>query len=543
MPSRASVRRQAHASWVAQTFAGAVSKDHQGRWVEAEQLYKSILVLEANHLGALHNLGYLRLRQGDRDEAARILRKTLRLHPKSAEAHNSLGLVLHTSGQFLEAVACYKTALSLKPDYWMAHNNLGASLHELNRPDQAIPCYQKALTLNPRYADAHGNLGNALQSLGRIDEARRTFEAAIALAPRQASRYHSLSACKRFSAGDPYLAAMEALAAEADKLPEDDRMQLHFALAKALGDVGEHRRSLGHLLTANALKRRQLTYDEVTTLQRFERIHTVFTPGLMDKSLIHDRRGLEESSPVPIFVVGMPRSGTTLIEQILASHTKVSGAGELADFRQSADAVMGGVAYPEAVPSLSAGQLRQIGARYLAGLRRKFPGAEWVVDKMPTNFLFAGLIAQALPNARIIHTRRDPADTCLSCFSLLFKGDLPFTYDLAELGRYYRAYERLMAHWRAVLPPGVMLEMPYEGLIADLEGQARNLVAHCGLEWDPACLSFDKTDRVVLTASSAQVRQPIYRSSIGRWRPYQDMLGPLFEALGYDPASPDRQHG
>jgi len=250
MPSRASVRRQAHASWVAQTFAGAVSKDHQGRWVEAEQLYKSILVLEANHLGALHNLGYLRLRQGDRDEAARILRKTLRLHPKSAEAHNSLGLVLHTSGQFLEAVACYKTALSLKPDYWMAHNNLGASLHELNRPDQAIPCYQKALTLNPRYADAHGNLGNALQSLGRIDEARRTFEAAIALAPRQASRYHSLSACKRFSAGDPYLAAMEALAAEADKLPEDDRMQLHFALAKALRDVGEHGRSFSHLLTA-----------------------------------------------------------------------------------------------------------------------------------------------------------------------------------------------------------------------------------------------------------------------------------------------------
>lgn len=516
----------------ARTFTAALARDHAGRWDEAAQLYESVLAINSGHLGALHNLGYLRLRQGRRDEAERLLRKTVRLHPRSADAHNSLGLVLHTAGRFREAIACFRRAVSLNPANAMAHNNLGAALHESQRPEEALVCYRKALSCNPQYPDALRNMGNALQSIGRIGEARRAYQAALSLAPRQATLYHSLSACWRFTAGDPYLAAMEALAADADGLGESEAMHLHFALAKALRDTGGHRRAFDHLVRANALKRRQVTYDEAGSLAQFAGIRAAFSPERMRAVSDGTAAAAGPQSPVPIFVIGMMRSGTTLTEQILSSHTEITGGGELPVLRQSVEAVLDGRPWPDACASLPPARLAQIGARYRADLRRDFPGARYVVDKMPTNFLYAGVIALALPGARIVHMRRDPVDTCISCFSLLFKGDLPFTYDLAEVGRYYRAYEGLMEHWRRVLPPGLMLEIAYENLVGDLEGSARRLLAHCGLEWNAACLNYDKTERVVLTASAAQVRQPIYRTSIGRWRPYGDLLQPLFDALG-----------
>jgi tetratricopeptide (TPR) repeat protein len=520
-----------------QRFEAAAALQRHGRSGEAEQLYRSILMLDPNHFAALHNLGYLRLQQGRREEAARLLRKALKIRPKSAEAQNTLGLVLHTAGQFREAASCFERALRLDPAHANAHNNLGAALHLLDHHDRAIACYRRALALNPRYADAHRNLGNALQAIGRIDEARRAYEAAIEFAPWQAASYLGLTDCKRFKKGDPHLMALEALAREADGLPESERISLHFALAKGLADVGEYARSFAELLAGNALKRRTLSYDETASLREFERIRTVFTPGL-----IRARRGEGEPSAVPVFVIGMPRSGTTLIEQILASHPEVFGAGERADLGQAAEAVMsrrsdGLSGYPEAVNALSPKQMRQIGVRYLAGISKHVAGAARIVNKMPTNFLFAGLIATALPNARIIHARRDPVDTCLSCLSKIFRGDLPFTYDPGELGRYYRAYDGLMLHWREALPPGTMIEMDYEELVGDLEGQARRLIAHCGLEWSPTCLSFYSTERVVATASAAQVRQPIYRSSVGRWRAYGEALRPLLDALACDPGS------
>jgi hypothetical protein len=229
----------------------------------------------------------------------------------------------------------------------------------------------------------------------------------------------------------------------------------------------------------------------------------------------------------------MPRSGTTLIEQILASHPKVFGAGELREMANLAGRIGGaeGAAFPEAVPGLSREELRRIGAQYVQAVTRLAPGAERITDKMPGNFSLAGLINLALPNARIIHACRDARDTAFSCFSLLFSGTLEFTYDLAELGRYYRAYLKLMAHWREVLPEGIMLEVQYEDVVGDLESQARRIIAHCGLEWDDACLSFYTTERSVRTASATQVRQPIYQSSIGRWRLHEEALGPLLREL------------
>jgi hypothetical protein len=224
----------------------------------------------------------------------------------------------------------------------------------------------------------------------------------------------------------------------------------------------------------------------------------------------------------------MPRSGTTLVEQILASHPDVFGAGEIDDLTLLAEAMP----YPEGLPEASAEQLRALGASYVAGVRGRAGAALWITDKMPSNFYYVGLIRLALPNARIIHTRRDPVDTCLSCFSKLFVGVAqPFSYDLRELGRYWRQYDALMAHWRQVLPERAMLEIQYEELVADLETQARRLVAYCGLDWNDACLAFHETRRAVRTASAVQVRRPVYKSAVGRWRIYEEQLAPLIEEL------------
>lgn len=512
---------------IAQTFNAALTEDHRGHFEQAKSLYELVLRMDPSSLGALHNLAYLLFRQGERGQAERILRKTIKAHPRSAEAHNTLGLVLHTTARFREAVVCYQKAISLKADYALAHNNLGASLHELRRPEEAIPHYQRALALDQNYADAWRNLGFAWQATGRIEEARAAFKTAIAIAPSIPSLYHGLISCTQLPPGDPHLAAMETILPKADALPVSERILLHFALAKALDDVGQPERAAQHLLIGNMIKRRELAYDEGAMLDLLARIQATFTPPMMEA----EKSTKEGREPRPLFIIGMPRSGTTLVEQILASHQAIVGGGELPALRRAIEETLGKGNYPEAIPTITSGNLHKIGERYLSALRALFPRATHVVDKMPFNFLYVGIISLALPQARIIHIRRDPADTCFSCFSLLFKGELPFAYNLSELGRYYRAYERLMAHWRTVLPAGAMLEVSYEALVTDLESEARRLVAYCGLEWDPACLSFDKTKRVVLTASAAQVRRPIYRSSIGRWRRYQFMLAPLLAAM------------
>ena len=306
---------------------------------------------------------------------------------------------------------------------------------------------------------------------------------------------------------------------------------MHFSLGKAYADLGQNERSFRHFLVGNALKRRDTAYDEPAMLGFFDRVRAAFTPALMQS-----KAGLGDPSTVPVFIVGMPRSGTTLVEQILASHPNVFGAGEREDFTRAVDSLPslndGSLGFPEAVPALSGETLRQLGAGYLAGIAAAAPDAARITDKMPGNFPYVGLIHLTLPNARIIHLRRDPIDTCLSCFSILFAVGQPQTYDLAELGRYYRAYAALMQHWRRVLPAGVMLEVQYEDVVADVAQQARRIVAHCGLPWDDACLAFHRTQRPVRTASAAQVRQEIYPTSVGRWRRYGDLLQPLIKELG-----------
>jgi hypothetical protein len=310
----------------------------------------------------------------------------------------------------------------------------------------------------------------------------------------------------------------------------EDRLSLHFALGKAWLDIGDLERAFAHLGEGNRMKRATLAYDAAATAQWIASIATQLSPDLLDL-----RRGAGELSQTPVFVIGMPRSGTTLIEQILASHPQVHGAGERPHLRRSilhALGLNGLPPYPEAVGVLQPAHLAQIGRDYLDKTAGLAPRASRIVDKLPGNFLYAGLIPLVLSGARIIHCRRDAMDVCLSCYSKLFASEHEYSYDLAELGLFYRAYEGLMRHWRQTLPNSTFLEIDYEAVVDDLEHEARRLIEFCGLPWDESCLSFYATRRPVRTASMNQVRQPISRNSVGRWRAYRAHLEPLLAALG-----------
>ncbi len=448
--------------------------------------------------------------------------------PGLSEAYSNLGSVLVALGRHEEAIARLRQALALDGNSAEAHCNLGTALLATGRRDEAMGHYGRALGLKPDFAEAHIGRGNLLQELGRIDEARQAFETAIDVAPRHTTAYHSLIDTKRFAPDDPHLAAMESLAKDMSSFGTQERLELHFALGKALADAGRYDESHHHFLRGNALKRSTFSYDEPATLEFLGHLKAKFTRAVIDS-----QRGPGHPSPVPIFIVGMPRSGTTLVEQILAGHPQVFAAGELRVVAESIKAIPGfEAALDNPAPGLDPALLRELGERYAARLAALAPGAAHVTDKMPANYRFLGPIHLALPQARIVHVRRNPVDTCLSCFTRLFTYDQRFCYELGELGRYYRAYHDLMAHWHAVLPEATLIEVKYEDVVDDLEGQARRLMAHCGLDWDDSCLEFHRAQRPVRTASAAQVRQPLYRTSIGRWRAYGASLEPLLEALG-----------
>ena len=504
-----------------------------GRIDEAIAAYRSAAALMPGHPDPCNNLGNALRLAGRLDAAEQSYRQAVEIDPGHAAARRNLGIACFEANRPEEAAVHYRRALAISPDA-PTHGDLGNALRAIGRFEEALEHYRKALAIDPNYADAHNNLGVALKMLGQTEAARQSFERAVRLSPRRVLFYAGLADTTRFSPGDRHLATLEKLVRDRAALAGEEQIQLHFTLAKIYADGAQHARAFYHLVEGNALKRRQLDYREAAVLGEFERIRAVFTPELMQQ-----KQGLGHPSPAPVFIVGMPRSGTTLVEQILASHPLVFGAGEIGDFH---DAAVGLFAqspaprhYPEAVRVLADAGFAALGQSYLAAVRSRAPSALRITDKMPGNYLAAGLIRLALPDARIVHVRRDPIDTCFSCFSTLFAADLPHAYDLGELGRYYRAYDALMAHWRAVLPKDVMIDVQYESLVGDFEREARRIVAHCGLDWDDACRDFHKSPRPVQTASMLQVRQPLYQSSIGRWRPYREWLGPLLAALEIEP--------
>ena len=600
------------ATSLAAAFEEAFRFHEQGNFEEATRRYRTILANHHDHLESLLQLGLISLQRGIVSEAEKLFREavgrdpssgdaqlylanvllaesrfneaiahykaTLRINPNNAEAHYGLGAALQGSDRAVESIAAYRTALALDPSYAEAAFGLGTALQLLHRDDEAIVLYQRALEVDPDYpeanhnlatalqarnhyeeavrlykvaigkapnfADAYNNLGVALTEVGALADAREILEQAITLNPKRPGIYQNLFSIKKAAVNDPHFVALQTLAQDVHSMPPDWQIALHFTMGKALEDVGEHERSFNHYLEGNALKRRQVQFDEAQVTKRLIASQSIFSRELMQAW-----QGLGNPSPVPIFIVGMPRSGSTLIEQILAAHPRVFAAGERLRVRDALTSFFGGEVpnrtFPDWFLTATQQELNDLGGDYLQRLRAATIGGPMpksrqridfkrITDKLPSNFGVLGAINLALPKAHIIHSRRNPIDTCLSCFSTLFSSDQGFTWDLGELGRYYRSYVSQMEHWHRVLPPHTILDVQYEELIADFEPQARRIIAHCGLEWDDACLAFDKASRPVKTASSAQVRRPIYRSSIGRWRPDATILKPLIEGLGPD---------
>ncbi len=431
------------------------------------------------------------------------------------------------AGQYEAALYWFERILAQRPDQPDAMLAAAITLNAMGRAADALTMCAKLQYIDSRKPEYHHVAGEALQQLGRIAEARSAFERAIALAPATVHYHYGLSKLVRFGSGDPHLAALVELEKGIDRLTDFEKCELHFALGKAFDDIGRVDDAFRHFAAGNAVRRRQVQYDEAMSRGLLRAMADAFTPDA-----IAAFEGAGNPSDLPVFVIGMPRSGTTLVEQILASHPQAFGAGEPMYLHQLLAQGHLGADFPDSMPRLKPDDFRRFAGFYVTRLKALAPEAMRIIDKLPTNFVITGLIHLALPRARIIHVKRDPLDTCLSCFSNLFSQQIDYSYDLGELGRYYRGYAALMAHWHRVLPPGTILDVTYEKLIANFESEARRIVAHIGLEWDPACLAFHRTKRVVHTLSAAQVREPIYTRAVGRAAPYAGYLEPLRKALG-----------
>jgi tetratricopeptide (TPR) repeat protein len=576
-------------------FSSAASELRAGRLDEAAALLQQVLATTPDHAESLEKLGIIRFQLNDPAGAEELLRKAVAAYPENESAWNNLGVVLEARGGFAEAEECYRRAIALNPQRGALHfnrgntlrslgrwaeaeasfrqcialdgthaharHNLGALLKEKGERAEAEQLFRETIALAPEMVDAHVNLGSALQALGRDEEALAAYEEALRISPGYAdalagevsvldrlgrvqeacARIRPLmetapenadvittfaSLARRLGEEDRAVTALERMLARNDLLATKREAAL-FALGKLCDARGRFSDAFEYYRAANSV--RPHAFDRSEFRAHCARIRTTFTKELL-RRLPHARN----DSAVPIFVVGMPRSGTSLVEQILSSHPAVFGAGELTWLDQLSEALtrrLGTTAdYPECALDLSVRALDAAADEYLALLRSSAPAAERVVDKMPGNFMHLGLIEVLFPGSRIIHIAREPLDNCLSCYFQNFTHGHEYTADLATLGAVYREYERMMEHWRATLTHPV-LDVRYENLVGDQEAESRRLLEFCGLPWDARCLRFHETRRVVRTASYDQVRRPMYRDSLARHRHYEAFLGNLRAAL------------
>ncbi len=534
----------------------------QGDLRRSEENYQRALALRPDYAEVHSNLAFLLNDLGRFDEAMASARRAIEINPQLADAYFNLAQIELTRMRYADAYQWIRSLLSFSPQHVGGLTALAHLMIIDERYQEAVDNARKALALAPDNANAHKTLGKALQALGHYEEAEQAYDRAAALPgtvaeealiaraamfmevgdkeaatagfeqalqrfPRSARIIAARCDTKSYCVGDPDVEILEAALTREPKPPLHEQMMLHFSLGKVSLDIGDSKRAFFHLNRGNAIKRASFNYDAGHVSAWVRSIAEVFTSELMDHF-----SGSGVASERPVFIVGMPRSGTTLVEQILASHPSVYGAGEL---RTLSQAVAHGGRFPDDLALWSKADLARIGEDYLERLNRLAPDALRVIDKQPGNFLYAGLIPLLLPGARIIHCRRDPVDTCLSCYSKNFSSAQLFSYQLDELGRFHLDYQELMAKLTLVIPAGNFIEVDYETVVDDLEGQARRLIDFLGLPWDDACLTFHQAQRVVKTASVAHVRQPIYQTSKGRWRKHAEELAPLLDALKIAP--------
>ncbi|HUW24901.1 MAG TPA: tetratricopeptide repeat protein [Gallionella sp.] len=527
----------------------------QGKLDEAAECFHNTIRFKPDYAEAYNNLGGVLREQGDLDGAISQFHRALELKPDMAGIHNNLGCALQAQGKLDEAIDSFEKALILKPDYAEAGSNLGNVFKEQNKLDAAITCYRQVLKFKPDTARVHSDLGIVLLEQNDLNAAKESFHQALELEPKCIDALTGLSGvCQstgQFAIAKTYLD--RALALEPDhpitwavlpslrKMTPDDlpwaekaqrllgadlkpqeELKLCYALGKYNDDIRQHEAAFGYYDRANRLKRQTAaSFDRDDFQRRVDMIIFNHAPEILRQQVV------ASTSCRPLFIVGMPRSGTSLTEQILASHPDIFGAGELLFWGQQASANL------PTMPSWHRDLplLQNLASQYEAELQRHSTSALRVVDKMPGNFLHLGLMHAAFPQARILHTQRNPIDTCLSIYFQAFNNQHTYATDLDDLAFYYREYHRLMAHWRAVLPPEVFLDVPYEAMVEDQEGWSRRIIEFTGLEWDERCLNFHETERTVGTASNWQVRQKIYKTSKERWRNYEKFVGPLLPLL------------
>lgn len=499
---------------------------------EAETILRGLLATRPDEPAALRMLAETLSRQGRYPDAEVLLARCVEIAPGFAGARHNLATVLYRQNKNAEALAEIET-LTAKDERHPGYANLRAAiLARLGEYQKAIAIYERVLVDYPNQPKGWMSYGHALKTVGRQADSVAAYRQALALLPTMGEAWWSLANLKTVKFTDADLEAMAAALASED-LPEDDRLHLHYALGKAFEDAGRWDEAFARYAEGAAIRRKQLAYDPEENAADAARTKAVFTPAF-----VAARAGQGCPAPDPIFVVGLPRSGSTLVEQILASHSMVEGTMELPDLIVMARRLGGKTAnradsiYPEVLADLSPEALKALGEEFLERTRvQRKTDRPFFIDKMPNNFAHAGLIHLILPNAKIIDARRHPLGCCFSGFKQHFARGQGFTYDLTDIGRYYADYVELMAHFDAVLP-GRVHRVIYEALIEDPEREIRALLDHCGLPFEAACLSPHENDRAVRTASSEQVRRPIFKDAVEHWQKFESHLDPLKQALG-----------
>lgn len=505
---------------------------HEGRIPEAERMLREQLKRAPTDVAAIRMLAEVAARIGRNEDAENLLSRCLELAPGFHAARQNYALILHRANKPSEALAQLEQLLAVEPANTGYLNLKAVVLCRIGDYEPAIELYADILAQYPRHPKIWMSYGHALKTAGHVERAIDAYRNSLQLQPDFGEVWWSLANLKTFRFTDEDVAAMRA-ALDNPGLGSEDRQHIEFALGKALEDAGEYETSFGHYLRGNELRRLSLHYDANDTSARVTRIKRSYT-----RDFFAQREACGASAPDPIFIVGLPRAGSTLLEQILSSHSAVEGTMELPEItsitralRQQGDADQA-MPYHDVVEAMQPDELRALGERYLEHTRiQRKTDAPLFIDKMPNNFLHIGLIQLMLPQAKIIDARRHPLACCFSGFKQHFARGQSFTYSLDDIGRYYRDYVELMAHFDEVLP-GRIHRVIYEQMVEDTEAEVRRLLDYCGLPFEEGCLRFFENTRPVRTASSEQVRKPIYREGIDHWRNYEPWLGPLKDALG-----------
>ena len=498
----------------------------------AEFRLKAHLKQHPTDVAALRMLAEVAARLRRYSDAEELLRYCLELAPNFDAARYNLAVVLNRLPRGVEALLEIERLLAREPRNPGYRNLKAAVLTSLGEYAESIAIFERVLVDYPNHAKIWMSYGHALKTAGRVEDSIKAYRRSIALEPWLGDAYWSLANLKTFRFSEADIAAIRAQLARPE-LADEDRLHFEFALGKALEDAGEWEGSFGHYASGNEIRRRQLRYRALDNKDLVRRAKAIFTP-----QFFAERAGWGAEAPDPIFILGLPRAGSTLLEQILSSHSLVEGTMELPDVPAIAQDLVrraqrdGDSNYAELLPALTREELVAFGERYIEATRvQRKSGAPFFIDKMPNNWPFVGLIQLILPNSKIIDARRHPLGCCFSGFKQHFARGQGFTYSLEDIGNYYRDYVELMAHFDAVLP-GRVHRVIYERNVEDTEAEVRRLLDYCGLPFEEQCLRFYENDRAVRTASSEQVRKPIFRDGVDHWRHYEPWLGPLKEVLG-----------